>query len=148
LGGLILRARAGVGPGPARLAVAAAAAAMTLASTGIILDIRIHRSEDMPAAIARLKARLPAGQPLVSLGANVDSRFQYYFGLPIIASRPWPTAGNAGDLEDFCFQTTGAARPPLPFAWEEVAAVSLDRNHHAVPEDVVVVGRRLPPPNP
>ena len=38
------------------------------------------------------------------------------------------------------------SRPALPFAWEKVAVISIDRNHHTPPENVVVVGRRLPAP--
>jgi hypothetical protein len=41
----------------------------------------------------------------------------------------------------FCFDCDGASRPALPFAWQEVAAISMDRNHHVRPERVVVIGR-------
>jgi hypothetical protein len=38
----------------------------------------------------------------------------------------------------------GTSRRSLPFPWEEVGVVSLDRNHQEPPDRVVVVGRRLP----
>jgi hypothetical protein len=36
-------------------------------------------------------------------------------------------------------------RKPLPFSWEEIAAISCDRNVRDHPIDVMVVGRRIHP---
>ena len=47
------------------------------------------------------------------------------------------------DATWFCFSSVGDYRAPLPFAWEELAVISVDRNWHAKAENVVVVGRRL-----
>jgi 4-amino-4-deoxy-L-arabinose transferase-like glycosyltransferase len=145
LAAVVVRARAGAA-GP-RAAVLAVAAFLALTFTGVGTDVRLRRSEDASAAVRRLKERLPAGQPLVSLGGHTDSLFGYLYGLPLITPRPWPTNwGEVDEIGAFCFVWPGDSRPALPFAWEEVGAVSLDRNHHAVPERVVVVGRRLPAP--
>ena len=51
--------------------------------------------------------------------------------------------GLPADLEYFCFDCPGAVRPLLPFAWEEIAAVPMDRVRMDPPERVVVVGRRV-----
>jgi hypothetical protein len=94
----------------------------------------------------RLKDRLPRGQQLVSIDGHTDSLFAYLYGQPFITPGTWPVAGpDAGaGLTYFCFVSPGDSRPPLPFAWDEVGVVSLDRNHRPVPERVVVVGRRVP----
>jgi hypothetical protein len=116
---------------------------MGVAFTGVLTDCRLRRREDTAAAMARLKERLPPGQRLVSLG-HVDALFRYHYGMPIIP-QPWPETGSdpAGDWTYFCFDWSGDKRPVLPFAWEEVAAVPMDRNRHGTPERVVVTGRRL-----
>ncbi len=126
------------------LGLAAVGGFMALTFVGPAMDVRIRRGEDTAGAVARLKRRLPAGQRLVSFG-HVDSLFAYYFGEPISPSRQVRgLPGSAGDLDFFSFNSAGSGRPALPFAWEEVAVVSVDRNHQEPPEVVVVVGRRLP----
>jgi 4-amino-4-deoxy-L-arabinose transferase-like glycosyltransferase len=142
-----LRARPGGGPVRLRAGVLALAAFLTITFTGVVTDVRVRRSEDAAAAMVRLKGRLPPDQPLVSLGGHTDSLFAYLYGNPLIAPRPWPRApGQLGpDATYFSFVREGAEPPLLPFPWEEVGVVPLDRNHHEPPERVVVVGRRLGP---
>jgi 4-amino-4-deoxy-L-arabinose transferase-like glycosyltransferase len=139
------RARRG-GERNLRMAVLPLAAFMVVTFTGVITDIRLRRSEDAGAAIARLKEKLPPGQQLVSFGGHTDSLFAYHFGFPLILPRPWPvTAEDAGpEATYFSFVSEGTSRRSLPFPWEEVGVVSLDRNQQEPPERVVVVGRRLP----
>jgi 4-amino-4-deoxy-L-arabinose transferase-like glycosyltransferase len=132
------------GASQTRVFVLAVACFMAMTFSGVVTDVRLRRSEQIGEAVQRLKDMLPPGQQLVSLGGHVDSLFAYYYGLPFIASQPWPTADQA-HLTYFCFTFPGNQRPHLPFAWEEIGAVSVDRNHHALPERVVVVGRRLLP---
>jgi hypothetical protein len=49
-------------------------------------------------------------------------------------------------MEDyFCFDSFRGAHPPLPFAWEEVARLSMDRTHRSIADNVVIVGRRVEP---
>lgn len=141
---LILRVRNG-GPSQVRLSVLAVACFMAMTFAGVVTDIRLRRSENTADAVRQLKEILPPGQQLVSLGGHIDSIFAYYYGLPLIAPQPWPTSANQmADLTYFCFMSPGNDRPQLPFAWEEIGAISVDRNHHAIPERVTVVGRRLP----
>jgi 4-amino-4-deoxy-L-arabinose transferase-like glycosyltransferase len=119
---------------------------MVITFTGVITDYRLRRSEDAAVTTARLKEKLPGGQQLVSLGGHTDSLFAYHFGFPIILPRPWPKTDHdpGSDAAYFSFVSEGTSRPGLPFPWEEIGTVSLDRNHREPPERVVVVGRRLP----
>lgn len=127
-----------------RAGVLALAAFMTVTCAGLLTDVRLRMAERPEAAVARLKERLPPGARLVSFD-HVATLFTYLYGDPI-PSRPWPTAADdATDATYFCFTRDAAGRPPLPFAWEEVAVVCIDRNHRESPKVVVVVGRRLPP---
>ena len=140
---LTLRARQGGDASRIRTVVLAAACFMVLTFTGIVTDVRIRRSEDQALAVAHLKQQLPRGQRLVSLG-HIDALFAYHYGLRIDTL----SSDHGADLlsrEDFyfCFDSDGGSRPLLPFAWREVAAISMDRNRHACPERVVVVGRRV-----
>jgi len=141
---LIFRIRKG-GSATARLAVLAVACFMTMTFAGVVADIRLRRSEDAAEAVRRVKELLPPGQQLVSLGGHTGSLFAYHYGQPFIVPRPWPTSDADADWSYFCFLRAGDTWPALPFAWEEIGTVSLDRTRHAVPERAVVVGRRLKP---
>jgi 4-amino-4-deoxy-L-arabinose transferase-like glycosyltransferase len=137
---LTLRARTGSDPARVRTAVLALAGFLVITFTGVVTDWRVRRSEDVAEAMARLHEKLPPGQQLVSLNGHTDSLFAYHYGLPFIA----PGNGSGASPTYFCVVWSGDSRPQLPFAWEEIGVVSLDRNHHPVPERVVVVGHVLP----
>jgi 4-amino-4-deoxy-L-arabinose transferase-like glycosyltransferase len=143
---VVLRVREGGDCSRVRQAVLALGCFLALAFTGVATDIRLHRSEDVREAMKQLKERLPPGQQLVSLGEHADSLFAYHYGLPLIAPQSWLALLGDPDAKQayFCIESPGDRRPLLPFAWEEIGAVSLDRNHHSPPERVMVVGRRLP----
>ena len=143
---LIFRARNTGDPSRVRTAVLALAGFLVITFIGAITDVRLRRSENAAEAMRRLKEKLPPDQQLVSINGHTDGLFAYYYGLPIIAPRPWPTTANGAgeDLTYFCFVWSGGTRPDLPFAWEEVGIVSLDRNRHPTPQRAVIVGRRLP----
>jgi 4-amino-4-deoxy-L-arabinose transferase-like glycosyltransferase len=127
-----------------QLGVVAISGFMALTFVGIFTDLRIRRSENTAAAVAQLKTVLPADVRLVSFG-HVDSLFSYYYQRPII---PLPRDAALANLVDgvdyFCFFNPGTDRPAFPFAWQEVAAISVDRNHQEPPQTVVVIGRRVP----
>ncbi|HZY87136.1 MAG TPA: glycosyltransferase family 39 protein [Gemmataceae bacterium] len=130
-----------------RLAVVALACFMVLLFVGVLADVRLRRTEDTAAAVRRLKERLPPGAGLVSLG-HIDAIFAYHYGEPIpaLAGRYDGVALAAGQY--FCVDGLGNTPLRLPFAWEPVAALSMDRNRHERPDRLVVVGRRLPPGSP
>ena len=125
--------------GRLRAGAIALAGFMAVAYSGVIVNALVTRSADAPAEVAELKQHLPAGMRLVSLN-SVRHLFAYLYGEPI-ELHPWPTCDDS-NLTWFCFSSVGDYRAPLPFAWEEVAVISVDRNRHAKPENVVVVGRR------
>jgi hypothetical protein len=123
-----------------RWGIAALGGFMAVAYSGVVVNALAARSEDTPTAMLRLKMKLPPDARLVSLN-GVHHLFAYHYGEPIEV-HPFPTVDNPA-LTWFCFNSVGDYRAPLPFAWEEIAVISVDRNHHANPVNIVVVGRRL-----
>jgi 4-amino-4-deoxy-L-arabinose transferase-like glycosyltransferase len=144
---LVFRVRRGGDPFRVRLAIVAKASFLVLTFTGVFTDVRGRVSENAAKTMKQLKARLPRGQRLVSIDGPAHSLFAYFYGRPLIVLGPEQEASV--DPDYFCFLRPGilcpaGGRPQLPFAWEEIGVISVDRNHHAVPQQVVVVGRRLP----
>jgi 4-amino-4-deoxy-L-arabinose transferase-like glycosyltransferase len=128
--------------------VTALAGFMVLLFNGPVLNAKIRRGEDCGAEIVRLKDRLGGDATFVSLGL-IDSEFPFFYGT-FVEPLPWPSETTPAVREGgyFCFNAAGFDRPQLPFAWEELAAISMDRNRHAIPERVLVVARRLSVANP
>jgi 4-amino-4-deoxy-L-arabinose transferase-like glycosyltransferase len=120
-------------------AVVAIAGFMVVLFNGPVLSARIRRSEDPPGEVAKLKENLPDDVELVSVGI-VDAYFQFLWG-PLIEQVPSPERIPEGAY--FCFQQNYGNRPALPFAWEQEAAISMDRNHSDQPHNILVVARRL-----
>ena len=118
---------------------------MVFTLTGVLTNVKIRRSEDQAGAIARLRSTLPPGQRIVSFG-HVDLLFVYYYGGSVELVPVPKTENDRGTEENvcFCFDSCNGARPRLPFAWDEVAVISMVRNRTANPDRVVVVGRRRP----
>jgi hypothetical protein len=120
----------------------AVGAFMAVSYVGVLTDLRIKRSETTAASVAHLKQILPANETLYSIG-HVDSLFTYYFETPIVPlTRENARKNNVEGVRYFCFYKVGTDRPRFPFAWDEIAAVSVDRNHQEPPDTLVVVGRR------
>jgi hypothetical protein len=92
--------------------------------------------------VAQLKKRLPWGQALVSFGP-IHHLFAYHFQDPI-ALQEWPRKADGSVVQAYYFCFDRNKSQSLPFAWEEIAAISCDRDRTPNPEEVVVVGRRLP----
>jgi len=89
------------------------------------------------AAIAELRTELPPDTEFVSVG-HIHSELPFFFRKPV---KTWPaTAIPQGSY--FCFNTHGQDRPALPFAWQEVKIISVDRNKSETPESVLVIGWR------
>jgi 4-amino-4-deoxy-L-arabinose transferase-like glycosyltransferase len=126
-----------------QVGVVALGSFMAISFTGVLTDLRIRRSENTAAAVERLKAVLPIDHTLCSFG-HVDSLFAFYYGRAIVPLS-WETVrrNQVDGVEYFAFYNSGTGRPRLPFAWKEIAAVSVDRNHQDPADTVVVVGRRL-----
>ncbi|MCI0682864.1 MAG: glycosyltransferase family 39 protein [Gemmataceae bacterium] len=117
---------------------------MGIVIANVVTDAHVRNDPDTAAAMAQVHGRLPHATPLVSLNP-IHHRFAYYHGKPI-AQAPWPTAAHAADerLTYFCFDAAKPGRrEALPFAWEEVAVVSMERRQRRNPREVVIVGRRV-----
>jgi 4-amino-4-deoxy-L-arabinose transferase-like glycosyltransferase len=126
-----------------QLALIAITLFIGLTYTGAVVNTAIRTSEDVGASVARLKQQLPADARLVSLD-KTHHRFAWHYREPIPVV-PWPA--DAQSLPEgvtwFCYEQSGPSQKPLPFAWERVAEVSVERNRMEKPWDKVVVGRVL-----
>jgi 4-amino-4-deoxy-L-arabinose transferase-like glycosyltransferase len=145
MGGLAIvlwRTRSSFGKAPARLVVFGLVCFLGLTYNGPVINAMLWRSEKADETIAEVKALLPPGERLVSFGP-VHHLFAYHFGQPIELHPARPSAEACRNVAYFCFDMIGGVRPSLPFAWEEVGTVSVERNRHQVPQKVVVVGRRI-----
>ncbi len=114
-----------------------------LTFVGPIITNQQQRSENVPAAVAEMRERLPADARLVSFD-HLHHLFLHYYGKPVPLLE-WPLTREEvpADVEYFSVHVGGTEVPELPFSWEEVASLSMDRNQHAVPERRIVVGRIL-----
>ncbi|MFQ5732159.1 MAG: ArnT family glycosyltransferase, partial [Planctomycetaceae bacterium] len=123
-------------------AVLAIGVALGLSYAGAVINSKSRRERSVTAAVARAKRSLPADVSLVSFG-KIDHAFLYHYGNPI-RRLDWPAPGDARDFEYFCFSARDRDRHRLPFAWTQVALVSL-RNSPEPPSgnEGVVIGRRL-----
>jgi 4-amino-4-deoxy-L-arabinose transferase-like glycosyltransferase len=141
---LAQRARWAVLPWRTSGSVIAVAGFMVVLFNGPVLDARIRRGVDMGPPLRAMRERIPADAIVVSLG-HVDSDFAFWCG-KIPRPLPWPSPTPPAVPEGgiFCFVADGLDRPVLPFRWEELTAVSMDRNRRETPERALVVGRRLP----
>jgi 4-amino-4-deoxy-L-arabinose transferase-like glycosyltransferase len=142
-------------------AVAAIAVFAGLAYGGAMINANAARWNEPSAAVARVKELIGSATPLVSLTA-IDHRFAYFYRDPI-AELDWPR--EVGDLppgvEYFCFmrnpgdtaqrREAGRGRRwtktpgTLPFAWEEVATLCVERRLRNEPQRIVVLGRVVEP---
>ncbi|OYW21819.1 MAG: hypothetical protein B7Z55_05390, partial [Planctomycetales bacterium 12-60-4] len=110
---------------------------------GPVITNQQQRSENVPAAVAALREQLPTDVSLVSFD-HLHHLFLHYYGQPVTLL-DWPMARSEvpASAEYFGVQAGGTETPELPFAWEEIASVSMDRNHHEIPEQRIVIGRIL-----
>ena len=79
-------------------------------------------------------------------GRTRPDEWQKAFGIrEPIGLQDWPKDCDdpAGKVAYFCYERNDAR--PLPFIWEKAAEISCDRDRTPEPEEVVIIGRRLPP---
>jgi 4-amino-4-deoxy-L-arabinose transferase-like glycosyltransferase len=123
---------------------------MAVLFNGPILNAHIINAEDLKPKIAALRGRLPADAKLVTFGP-ISHKFLYWYGywyrreIPIVPLPTTPTQVPA-DLEYFAVSLRKDRAPPLPFRYEELARLNMDRTKKDSPRDAVLVGRRLPDP--
>lgn len=131
-------------PNHVRLGLAMVALFLVLLYVGPVLNAQVRTAEDTRAAVARLKANLPPGSRLVSLD-RVHHLFAYHFAEAIPIGAHLQERGArlpAGTY--FCFDEHRSEPKELPFGWQRVAEISMERNHTAQPDNLIVVGRVLP----
>jgi 4-amino-4-deoxy-L-arabinose transferase-like glycosyltransferase len=142
------------------LAIVAIAAFAGIAQAGAMMNFNIARWNNPVAAVNRIQQIVAADQ-LVSL-TPIDHRFAYLYERPI-TELPWPLELNdlPADVEYFCFmrhpadtaksREAGRGRSwtttpgTLPFAWEEVATLCVERRIRNYPQRMLVLGRVVKP---
>jgi hypothetical protein len=135
-----------------------------LAFTGLVINVNAARWNDPSAEIALIKAELPTDAKLVSL-TPIEHRFAYYYREPI-AELAWPRTLSdlPGEFDYFCYmrnpgdtaerRAAGRGRSwtttpgTLPFDWEEIAAICVERRVRDGGQPIVVVGRVVRPLRP
>jgi 4-amino-4-deoxy-L-arabinose transferase-like glycosyltransferase len=138
------------------VAVLTVATVVGVAYGGLVISTNVARWNDPTPAIARFRQHLPPGAALVSF-SPIEHRFAYYYGGPI-AELDWPRAIDdlPAELEYFCFmrnpgdtaerRAAGRGRTwtttpgTLPFAWQELDAICVERRLRDEPQRTVVLG--------
>jgi 4-amino-4-deoxy-L-arabinose transferase-like glycosyltransferase len=123
------------------IAVLSLAGFMGLTYDGLVMNFIVRKNGVTAEQVALLRNKLPEGELLVSFGP-IHHLFAYHFREPT-PLKDWPPQNGDPNLqpEYFCFDWN--YKQPIPFAWEEIARVSCDRDRSDHPEEVVTVGRRL-----
>jgi hypothetical protein len=142
-------------------AIAALAGSAVLACAGIKVNVNVTRFNNPVPTVAEFKQLVPPNVRLVSF-SPAEHRFLYYFADPI-TELGWPKtlADLPDDVEYFCFmrhpgdtadaRASGRGRTPyntpgtLPFAWEEVKSICVDRQAQRSDIATVVLGRVIRP---
>ncbi len=111
--------------------------------SGVVLSVQAHVANDPSAAVVSVRALIPPGEQLVSLGP-VHHLFAYYYREPIqlqkLSHRRAPASTKANY---FCYvEDPKFRRPYIPFAWDPIAEISCERARSERPLTKVVVGKR------
>lgn len=140
---LVWLGRRPVGDKRMRYAVGGLACYLAVGYCVVVVHATQARSVDTAALVARVKEAIPAGSRLVGIDGT-HHLFAYYYGEPVeLRSSPQLVFGDSSDVTYFCYEALGDERKPMPFPSEVIAVIPVDRNRHATPVRVVVVGRRL-----
>jgi len=138
-------------------AVLALGACIALGYAGLAMNVQRATWNNARPAILAAKQHLPQPGQLISFG-TVDHRFAYLYD-DFIPETPWPIQPEdvPEGVEYFCFNRNPWHRPDrradgrgrakwvtlgiMPFEWEEVAVVIVERRIKAGPQPEVVIGR-------
>jgi 4-amino-4-deoxy-L-arabinose transferase-like glycosyltransferase len=114
-----------------------------LSFTWILLNSYARSANDPAPVIAAVKQRLFSDRPLHSF-CRVDHLFAYHYQTPI-EYLPVPQTANEvpNNVEYFVLDGGPSPMATLPFEWETVETISLDRNRMDQPKRTVIIGRRL-----
>jgi 4-amino-4-deoxy-L-arabinose transferase-like glycosyltransferase len=151
-GFLILRAPSSC-PRDALWVTFVAGALVGLLFNGPILNSLAQAAVDVRPDVVALYRRIPQGARLMSIepahpqlprACGRWTRFLYYYPEPIpLVRHPWSAKDVPEDLEYFVIEARRGEPTVLPFEWEEIGRVSMDRNRRDDPENFVLIGRRL-----
>jgi 4-amino-4-deoxy-L-arabinose transferase-like glycosyltransferase len=154
-----LAARREANPATVRTALLALAFLLAALYNGVWNTRLDHRWVDLTPRVAALRERIPQPESLLSLGP-LDSRFAFHYG-PRIEEIPWPLTVEElpADFEYFSFDRrltdseqsrqvwrgmeTWTTPGTLPFQWQEVGRVGVQRSDERAPEVAVIVGLAL-----
>ena len=126
-----------------RWGVIAVACFMGLVVGNVVTDFHVRTSPDTAADVAHVQEQLPGAIPMVSFD-QIHHRFAFYYGKAIAQTTFPKTAHELPDnLTYFCFDAPPALRESIPFRWEEVAVISMERKRRSDPKEVVIIGRRV-----
>jgi hypothetical protein len=146
---------------PPVIAVSAIAAIAGIGAAGFLVNLHAARWIDPTGDVAQMKAQLPSGTSLVSF-SPVEHRFAYYYR-DSIAEIDWPRkiGDLPPDIEYFCFmrqpgdtadsRVAGRGRTwyktpgTLPFAWQEMMSICVERQVYDDLPRAVVLGRVIRP---
>lgn len=153
----LLRCRTQISLRSAQRAVATIAAFAGLAYTGVVINVFAAGWNDPSEAVAIVKDRLPSETSLVSFGP-VDFRFCYHFR-DRIPELPWPSDPREvpENVEYFCVDAHPGDTPAsrlsgrgrtwertsgtLPFEWEEVDRICVERRLRGEEQPEVIIAR-------
>jgi hypothetical protein len=132
-----------------------------IGGSGIMLNVNVARWNNPIDDVASLRGLLPENTSLVSF-SPIEHRFAYYYQ-DAITELDWPTSVNnvPSSVEYFCFmrtpgdtaeaRTAGRGRTwystpgTLPFKWEELAVICVERQGYDLSPRRLVLGRIVKP---
>jgi 4-amino-4-deoxy-L-arabinose transferase-like glycosyltransferase len=119
-----------------------AGALVAIVFNGPIINSLAHAAVDVRPDITSLYRRIQ-GSRLMSIGM-AHHRLLYYYPEPIpLVPRPSSAEDVPEDLEYFVIDAQRGTPIILPFEWEEIGRLNMDRNRRDDPRDFVIIGRRL-----
>jgi 4-amino-4-deoxy-L-arabinose transferase-like glycosyltransferase len=120
-----------------------AGALVALLFNGPIINSLAYAAVDIRPDVESLYRRIPQSTRLMSIGM-AHHRLLYYYPEPIpLVPRPSSAADVPEDLEYFAIEAHRGEPTVLPFEWEEIGRLNMDRNRRDDPRDFVIIGRRL-----
>lgn len=127
------------------LAMVLLAAYVAVWFNGPIKEALLLRANDVGPGVLEVRESLPDSVTLVSF-EPLHHKFVYWYeeDIPIL---PWPSSAEdvPPEVEYFAFTRLRGTPSTLPFEWEEIADVNMDRTRTEDPENRVIVGRRVVP---
>jgi 4-amino-4-deoxy-L-arabinose transferase-like glycosyltransferase len=141
--GFLIRCAPSSSPRDALWVTFLAGALVALLFNGPIINSLAHAAVDVRPDVASLHRRIPQGTRLMSIGM-AHHRLLYYYPEPIpLVPRPRSAEDVPEDLEYFVIEARRGEPTVLPFEWEEIGRLNMDRNRRDDPRDFVIIGRRL-----